>query len=223
MCLDAVKSGVKIDKIFYTEEFLNKFSGKVIDILEFSDENFVVSKDVMKSISDTKSPQGILCICNFSEKRLNLEDELKRVILLDRIQNPSNLGAIIRTCNALGFDGIIISKDSCDIYNPKTLKSSMGSLFRVKILISNDLERTVYDLNKKGICSIAMVAERRAKKITEFKNLERIALVIGNEGNGISDKVKEACMYCSFIPMDEDSDSLNAAVASGIAMWEISK
>lgn len=223
LCLDASKSNVKIKKTFYTEKFYNNFLKSLQDILKLSEESFVVDEKIMKYMSDTLAPQGIICVCEFHNTTLDLKRDLNKILVLDNIQNPSNLGAMIRLCDALNFDGLIISKDSCDIYNPKAIRGSMGSIFRTKVLISHNLETDIIRLHKIGIITLAMVVERGSMDIREFTNLKRLALVIGNEGNGIRDSIIKACKYKTFISINKEVNSLNASTAAAIAMWEISR
>ncbi len=220
---EAVKNGIKINLTFYSEDFYKNFKKEADEILKFSKKSFLVGTNIIKSISDTKTPQGMVCICEFIDNSLHLDKNINKVLVLDNIQNPSNLGAIIRICDALGFDGVIISKNSCDIYNPKVIRGSMGSVFKTKILISDDLESNIFNLNNNGVSTLAMVVERGAEDIRSFRNLKNVALVIGNEGNGIRDEIIKICKYKAFIPIKENVNSLNASVAAGIAMWEISR
>ena len=221
LCSDALKNNIKIEKIFYTITAYNKSAKLINELIKVATQSFVVDEKIMKNISDTESPQGILCECDFIDYDLNLKTDKNKIILLDNIQNPSNLGAIIRTCDALGLDGVIVSKDSCDIYNPKVLRGSMGSIFRTQILIVDNLKETLINFNKRGLSTIAMVVEDGSIDIRNFKNYDNIALVIGNEGNGIKKEIKDICKYRGKIPIKIGVDSLNAAVAAGIAMWEV--
>ena len=223
LCTDALESGVKINKVFYTSRFYKNFSNEIEKILKFSKKTFIVEEKIIELISDTKNPQGIVCICEFFKNYFNISKETKKILILDSIQNPSNLGALIRTCDALKFDGVVISETSCDIYNPKVLRGSMGSIFRTKIFVAKRLKETIMEFNKNGISTVAMVVNKNSMDIRELKTLKRLALVIGNEGNGISDDIIKTCTNSAFIPINEKTESLNASVAAGIAMWEISK
>ncbi len=222
LCSDALKSAVKIRKVFYTDKIYKK-SYEIIDkIIADCGQAFITDEKIMKIISDTDSPQGIVCICDFIDCDFSLKNDKNRIIILDNIQNPSNLGSIIRTCDALNFDGAVISENSCDIYNPKTLRGSMGSVFRTKFLIK-DLEQIIPELNKKGVVTAAMTLEEGSLDIRSLEGKQSIALVIGNEGNGIRDEIKNVCTCRSKIPISSGTDSLNAAVAAGIAMWEVTR
>lgn len=222
LCNDALKSGVKIRKVFYTDRIYKKSYETIDKITAVCGQAFVTDEKIMKIISDTDCPQGIVCICDFIDCDLNLKDHKNRIIILDNIQNPSNLGSIIRTCDALNFDGAVISENSCDIYNPKALRGSMGSVFRTKFLIKN-LEEIIPELDKKGIMTVAMTIEDGSLDIRTLGGTQNIALVIGNEGNGIRDEIKNICTCKSKIPISGGTDSLNAAVAAGIAMWEVTR
>lgn len=225
ICMDAVKSNVKIKKVFYTDKFYYKFGMDIKAILDSCIESYVIEEDIINKISNTDSSQGIICLCDMRDKSYSMEaiKQSNTVVVLENIQNPSNLGAIIRTCDALNIEGIIISKGSCDIYNQKVLRGSMGSIFRSKILISEDIPGIISELNSYEFLTVAMLAEDGAVDIKSLPENRKIAIVIGNEGNGITNKTKLNCTSSALIPINKDVDSLNAAVASGIAIWELTR
>lgn len=225
ICIEAVKSGVKIKKAFYTYEFYNKFDREIKVVLDNCKELYIVNKEITNKISDTESPQGIICICNAKDELYSIESvkENSTVVVLENIQNPSNLGAIIRTCDAFNIESVIVSKGSCDIYNPKVLRGSMGSIFRSRIVVSDDIHRTICELNSHEFLTVAMVAEDGAVNIKYLPGNRKIAIVIGNEGSGISQSTKLSCTSNVLIPINKNVDSLNAAVASGIAIWELTR
>lgn len=223
LCTDAIKSGVKIVKAFFTQRFCDKYDDLFNILFKSSDFIYIVDEKIIKIISDTKCSQGIVCICEMFKRRCKINNVQSKLVLLDDIQNPSNMGAIIRTCDALNMDGIIASKNSCDIYNPKVLRGSMGSVFRINFEISDNIKDVISTLNKNGFITIAMTLESDSIDIRNVKFSEKCAVVIGNEGNGIHDEIQNMCLHKVTIPINNCVDSLNASVATGIVMWEMTK
>ena len=174
LCCDAVKSGCEITSVFCTENCAEKYADSINELKSACSDFYFVSEDVLKSISDTVTPQGVVCAVKMRSNDFEYESG-KRYIALDTIQNPDNLGAISRTAEAFGIDGMIIC-GGCDIYNPKALRASMGAL-----------------------------------------------CIIGNEGNGVSKDIIDACDEKITIKMQGRAESLNAAAAASITMWELVK
>ena len=221
ICFDAMISDVKIKQVFYTSGILKKHLNDVEKILGKSEEVYEVSQDVFSKFSDTGTPQGILCVCENSDNVSGLEklEEGKKYIALENIQDPSNLGAICRTAEALGIDGAIVCC-CCDIYNPKVLRGSMGSLFRLPILKCDEMQEVITASKEKGLKVITTVTDKNAKKITEVSFDSGVVCVIGNEGNGVSEKTISLCDEKITIPMLGRAQSLNASMAACITMWE---
>ena len=140
--------------------------------------------------------------------------------MLFGLQDPGNAGMIIRTADALGIDGIILS-GSCDLYSPKVIRSTMGSIFRTNIMIENDAERLFSLLSSNGIKTSAAVIDKDAYDVTECSFEGRHAVFIGNEGNGLPAETARRCDSRITIPMHGSINSLNAAMAAGILMWEL--
>ncbi|MDE6387351.1 MAG: RNA methyltransferase [Lachnospiraceae bacterium] len=199
----------------------------------------IVSDDVFVKMSDTKTPQGILCL--IKQFRYNIEDmlagkcyanaagmsivmnkqEKKHVlfIILENLQDPGNLGTIFRAGEAAGVDGVIMSSQTADIYNPKTIRSTMGSIYRVPFLYTDDICGTIRMMRKQEIDVYA--AHLQADKYyDEFDYRKSCAFLIGNEANGLSEEVSECAGAYLKIPMKGKVESLNAAVASSVLLYE---
>lgn len=221
LCEEALNSGVKIKKVFCTRRFLIGH-GEPGFISSISARGYIISDEAMRRISDVEVPQGILCVCEIPATKVETVDVLKydKLVVLESVQNPSNLGAIVRTCEALGVGGVIITGRSCDVYSTKVLRGSMGSALRVKACVAEDCREIINLLNNSGFVTLATVPSADADPIYEFKNLKKTALVIGNEGNGLGREVVGLCRYRVTIPTSGSVESLNAAVAAGIAIWE---
>ena len=183
----------------------------------------MISTEIASKLSNTEHPQGIFCVCDMLDKYKALAkiENTGKFLILENISDPSNIGAIARTAEALGIDGMIISEGCCDIYNPKALRASMGALFRMPIMICPDIIKKVIELNKLGILTLAAVPSDKAQLITSLDLKSGCAVAIGNEGNGLTEEMKEACQKQVTIPMRGRAESLNAAMAAGIIMWEM--
>lgn len=224
LCADALKSGVKIKTVFFTRKIKEKFSEIINFLTEKSENAFETTEEIIALISDTDTPQGIVCVCETplaSEKNGEYSDKL---VMLENIQNPSNLGSIFRTCDALGVRNLIISGDSCDVYNPKVLRGSMGAVFRLNINICEDFRGFISELTKSGYKVYATVPSNEAKTLGgEDLFSGKCAVVFGNEGNGVTRETIDLCAEKLTIPMTKNAESLNVAVAAGIVIWELMK
>ena len=175
------------------------------------DENIVqiVSKDVFNSISSEISPQGVLAIVEKPKEKMPSGSS---AILLDNVQDPSNVGAIIRSSASAGYNDIYLI-ESADPFSAKSVRASMGGIFKVNL---HFIER---EDAKKIIKLPFVVADMKGENIFNFTKKEKVCLVIGNEGNGVSQKIKEQADYTVSIPMENDMESLNASVSAGILMY----
>lgn len=180
-----------------------------------------VSDEVFKKISDTKAPQGILCVMN--QYKYTLEGLLKKenpvLVLLEDIQDPGNLGTILRTGEGAGIDGVIMTKDTVDIYNPKTIRATMGSIYRMPFLYVDSLEEVVKVLQKKGIVVYAAHLDGQ-EYYDSFDFTKGSAFLIGNEGNGLKKETADLADAYLKIPMEGRVESLNAAIATSLLMYE---
>ncbi len=181
-----------------------------------------MSEEIAEKLSDTNNNQGVFCVCKMLDKKTNI-GKIKyngKYIALEDVSNPSNFGSVVRTAEAVGLDGVIVC-GGCDIYNPKSLRASMGSLFRLDIAVTDNLSRLICELRENGMKVYAGVPDSAAVKITEADMSEGVACVIGNEGNGITEEVKAASTELVTIPMKGRAESLNAASAASIMIWEM--
>ena len=217
LCFDVLNSVYGVETLFVTEKIFEKYPLEIAAMADTAENAYYISEDVAKKLSDTESPQGIFAVCRMNSEVKPISG--KKLIALDMVQDPSNLGAIIRTAEALGIDGII-SYNCCDIFNPKALRASMGSILRENIFISENLETTLSEL--KGEYKIySTVPNSSAKKICEIDFSYPSVCVIGNEANGVEENIKELSDKLITIPMLGNAESLNASVAASIVMWEM--
>lgn len=218
LCFDAYLSGVKIKTVFITENCLEKCSEKANKIIDIAKETYIVTPEIIKHISDTVSPQGIVCICEFINAEFHIKDDLKAAVLFD-ISDPANVGTISRTAEAFGIDMLIVC-GGCDIYNPKALRASMGALFRLPVLHFDKNE--VFEFFKENnITSYASTPINSAEKITELSFSGKSAMLIGNEANGLESEIIKKCDYAVTIPMLGRAESLNAAAAASVLLFEM--
>lgn len=219
ICDDASLNGIRFDKLIVSENAKIKYSNEIEVFAKNSSECFCIPDSLFKKISDTQSPQGIIAVARIPEN--NTVIDLKgRYIALENISDPSNLGAVSRTAEALGVSGIIISDNSCDPYSPKVLRASMGTLLRMPVIIFTDFSNQIKNCELK---SYACVVDKHAKSINEIDFTDGSLLIIGNEANGITDTTKEVSDALITIKMSGKAESLNAAIAASIAMWEMMK
>lgn len=185
-------------------------------------EYIIVSDNVFKNMSDTVTPQGIMAIVK--QKRYELSDILKRgekqiFMVLEGIQDPGNMGTILRTGEGAGIAGIIVNKETVDLYNPKVIRATMGSIYRVPVVVSEDLASTLDDMSKSGITLFAAHLKGNVY-YTDGQFSGSTAFLIGNEANGLSEEISKKANKLIKIPMEGEVESLNASVAAAILMYE---
>ncbi len=217
ICTDCADNEVRFDTLIFTEKFAEK-NEIVLNSLCKNAENLVmVSEHVFEKIADTENPQGVLAVVNIPKSNSKI-DKKGRYVALENLSDPTNLGAISRTAEALGVSGIIISKNSCDPYSPKVIRASMGTILRLPIIVFEDFLKELIDSKLKLYACVL----KDAKNIEEVNFSDGSAILIGNEANGLTLKTVEACEKIT-IKMSGKAESLNASVAAAIAMWELIK
>lgn len=181
----------------------------------------VVTDEIFTKMSDTQTPQGILCVLNRPEYTLEqlLLKESPLLVVLEDIQDPGNLGTIIRTGEGAGITGVIMTKGTVDLFNPKTIRATMGSIFRVPFVYTENLPEIIRLLRKKEIATYAAHLEGK-EYYDGFCYRQGTAFFIGNEGNGLSRETAEQADHYLKIPMEGKVESLNAAVAASLLMYE---
>lgn len=224
LVFDALKNGAPVRKIFITVSALEKYSEK-LESIECTDiETVLISDELGNRISDTGKTQGIFAQCSFIEGTDRLESLKKggRYAVLYRLQDPGNAGMIIRTADALGLDGVIFS-ESCDIYNPKVIRSTMGSVFRIPVYRDIPADDIFIAMDNAGLNTYAAVVDKDATDVKTVDFSGGGGIITGNEGNGLPEEIVSRCSEKITIKMNGNIDSLNAAMATGIIMWELMK
>lgn len=235
---EAIRNDVEICAVFLSSSAQERVLGGLRKRFGESYENriekcLVVSDDIFDKISEEKSPEGVITIAKYIDKLQKnatiynsvhfLQDKNESIVLLESVRDPSNVGAIIRSAAAIGIDRLILSADCADIYHPKAVRGSMGTLFNQRIDRVEDLAATIKELRESGRRVFAAALDERALSLGDFEILAGDAVVIGNEGHGLSQEVIDACGNSVIIPMSERAESFNAAVAASILMWEFAK
>lgn len=177
-----------------------------------------VTKKIFEYITEVKTPQGILAIIEKESNEQNIDYNQEIIVALDGIQDPGNLGTILRTVDSVRLTQILVSKDTADCYNPKVVRSTMGAIFRVKVIECEDLEKTLKEI-KKHKFSIVITSLQTENSIFDVE-YKKDVIVIGNEANGVSEKIQNLADKKVKIPMLGKTESLNASVATGIILYE---
>ena len=177
-----------------------------------------VTESIFKVISDVNTPQGILAIIgrNAGEAKIDYTQDI--IVALDDIQDPGNLGTILRTVDSIGLNQILVSKGTADSYNPKVVRSTMGAIFRIKIIECENLENTLKEV-KKHKFKLVVTSLQTEKSLYDI-NFDKKLIVIGNEANGVEQKIQDLADEKIKIPMLGKTESLNASVATGIVLYE---
>ena len=237
LCKEAFESGVEIETVFVMEsaqkEVFESIGDFLMDAAEKNIDVKVVSDGVFEKISEEKAPQGVICIArridkfhkiatinNVQEIIEPLLDSADSVFAVESVRDPGNLGTIIRSATAFGVDCLLISSDCAELYNPKTIRAAMGALFKQRIVIVDKLDVAISLFSKYGRRAYAAALSRESEMLGSMLLSRRDCIVVGNEGHGLSNELISACDGSLFIPMTPNAESLNAAIASSICMWE---
>lgn len=212
-----IPENMHIEKMFFSESYASKND---INMYSRKTQCFVVSDKLFASLSDTKNPQGIIALCR--KMSYDINKIIKKngfYILAEEMNDPGNLGTVIRTAHAAGADGVLLSKGSVDLYNPKVLRSTMGSVFKIPVITNVDFDYATEIMKENGIKIYA--AHLKGKKLPYDLNLKKgCAFMLGNEARGLSDKAAGMCDELVKIPMPGNAESLNASVAAAILIYE---
>lgn len=221
LCADA-SANVEIVRFFFTAKAEEKYFEEVSLLRQKAAESCEVSEEIAAKLSDTFSPQGIFCVCKTLDKKRYIDKIYSnaKIIALENIQDPANLGAIARTAEALGVGGAVLC-GCCDVYNPKAQRAAMGSLLRLPFITVDDMSLAMKDFESRGYVTLSSTPSDSAEDITKTSLGEKTVCVIGNEGNGVTDKTAMSCVHRVRVPMRGRAESLNASMAAAIIMWEL--
>lgn len=209
MVAEALRSGFLVDAVLIDEGRLS--DATIPDNVPV----YALPEYVLAAVCDTKTPQGVAAVVRIIER-----DSLgRRLVALDGVQDPGNVGTIIRTADAAGFDGVLLSSQCADAYSPKVLRATMGSVFRMNVRVTDDLPGALSALKGEGYAVISSQLDGQPFGQVAPTIDGSFALVIGSEGNGVTEPVRALATHRVALPMRGGAESLNAAVAAGIMMY----
>ncbi|HHW04116.1 MAG TPA: RNA methyltransferase [Thermoanaerobacterales bacterium] len=222
---EIVKTDYTIEFTVVSEKFANKDCDRVRKLIEKL-QNFklyMISEGIYDTISDTVTPQGIMAVVRMKDYDLmEYADNNFLFVALDRIKDPGNMGTIIRTADAAGVNAVIAGKGCVDAYNPKVIRSTMGSIFHLPVIQTDDLIMTLKELKRRG--GRIVTSHLKAKKYYYDVNLKvSTVLVMGKEDEGVSDEIIDISDEMVKIPMPGLAESLNVSIANGIILFEAVK
>ena len=218
---DALRSGVKLRALLLTEKADAQYGAQLRQEAG-SAHVLLLSAQLAGEIADTETAQGVFAIAEMLPETDAMPQTGSKSMLLYCVQDPNNLGAILRTAEALGTDGLYLFQ-CCDLYNPKVIRGSMGELFRAPVHRLRDMDAFFAHCRTNGIPTCAAVVDRDAELLGSCSFSGGAVVLIGNEGNGLPCEVSEQCTRKLTIPMAPASNSLNAAMAAGLFLWEMAK
>ena len=232
MC-EAVKKGIEVDFALVPEnkwDFVLEKAEKLYGIRknDISFKVLFVSESIFLRLSEEMAPEGIICVARYAEgihrnvekAQLSAIPRSEKILLLESVRDPQNVGAILRVAAAFGVDRVVVSGDCADIYNSKAIRASMGALFGARVDRVASITCAVKELQSNGRRIFAAALDRNAKRLGSFEIEEGDCVMIGNEGHGLSPETVDACDGTVFIPMADGVESLNAATAAAVLVWE---
>lgn len=224
LCRDAVLSDIAVEICFYTEQAAQKYSEYLRPVLAAARESYIVEEHVGALLSSTKSSQGVFCVCALPKTMRGVIgcEPMGNCLVLENLQDPGNLGTVLRTAEALGVGQIILLGECCDAFSPKVLRASMGAVFRLGLIEERSPEKLCSVLKRVGYRLCAAVPAADAVPITQVDFSRGLhAIFIGNEGNGLTAETIALCHDKITIPMAGRAESLNASAAANILLWEM--
>lgn len=213
--MDILNAGFVAESLFFMQDEYDVYENQLAN-----QPVYIITDVVNQKLSEDKTSQGVFGVFKMKKPDINKIFSAKRLIVLEDIQDPGNMGAIMRTALAFGYENIVTSFKCADIYSPKVLRSSMTASVKLNVYKVKDIPQLVEDLSKQGFSTVATCLEN-SKELGSEKIQLPVAVLIGNEGNGLSEDTIKASRYKVKIPMSEQIESLNAAVSAGVMMWEL--
>ena len=231
LACEAVKKGVKIKYLLLCDGLVDTVFEKTERLYGITRKDFdckilTVSAHVFERLTEEISPEGVICIAEYQPKHVRREGGenenfgREKILILDSVRDPQNVGAILRSAAAFGVDRVLMSGDCADIYNSKAVRASMGALFGTKIDLVRNIQADIRILVESGRRVFAATLNDRSVRLGELEIRVGDCVVIGNEGHGISGETLSACTDSVFIPMADGVESLNAATAATVLVWE---
>ncbi len=219
LCADAAENGVEIVSLFITDRAAGTYAKYYVTVRAAAAREYRISEDAAARLSDTVTNQGFFCVCR-KRTETPAPDPAGAYLLTDCIQDPENLGALARSAEAFGADGLIVC-GGCDVYAPKALRASMGALLRFPVIRAESAAEVIRGCTAAGMRAYAAVLQPAAADVRAVKPGGGRVVVIGNEGRGVSPEAAAACTQAVIIPMAGRAESLNAAAAGAVLLWEL--
>ncbi|HQQ88798.1 MAG TPA: RNA methyltransferase [Oscillospiraceae bacterium] len=217
LCAEASRSSIAVRRLFLTEEAKEKYPDYLRDLIPAAADVQEITPPVAEKLSDTKTPQGVFAVCEFPENRADFDRD-GLFVVLDGLQDPGNIGTILRTCDAMDVRGVLLC-GSADIWSPKVLRASMGCLFRLPVAVFADAAEAFSALHRHGCTVFASTLSANSVPLNQVRFPKRSAVVIGNEGSGIPEEDLARSDTLVTIPMPGRAESLNAASAAAILIY----
>lgn len=214
---EAIKAKMEIEDIIISKDYEQKFEEFLLNNIDLNKKSYFLSNNLFMQVASTENPQGIIAVVKKKNNQKNLKGDF--YLICDKVQDPGNLGTIIRTAHAAGVNGIILTKGTVDIYNDKTIRSTMGSIFYIPIYYDDENHSIIRELKKDGF-SLVATSLAESKNFFEENLKGKTILAVGNEGNGISNELFELADKKVKIPMPGGAESLNVSIATSIILFE---
>ena len=216
---EAIKENAKIKQVIVCNDTTKTYEIPTHIMLEIAKFDCIyVSDKIFNYITQVTNPQGIMAIIEKQDENMQIDYNQDIIVMLDDVQDPGNLGTILRTVDSIGLNQIIVSKGTADSFNSKVVRSTMGAIFRLKIIEEEDLIKTIKELRKHHF-KLLVTSLQTENSIYDIDFSKKI-IVIGNEANGVSKEIQDLADEKAKIPMLGRTESLNASVAAGIVMYE---
>ena len=216
---EAIKENAKIKQVIVCNDTTKTYEIPTHIMLEIAKFDCIyVSDKIFNYITQVTNPQGVMAIIEKQDENMQIDYNQDIIVMLDDVQDPGNLGTILRTVDSIGLNQIIVSKGTADSFNSKVVRSTMGAIFRLKIIEEDDLIKTIKELRKHHF-KLLVTSLQTENSIYDIDFSKKI-IVIGNEANGVSKEIQDLADEKAKIPMLGRTESLNASVAAGIVMYE---
>lgn len=220
---EAVLAGIAVETAFLTHTALERYPKQTDALLACAQHVLMLSDELAARVGDTQTPQGVYCVCKQPQPRLSADAvPAGRYLALEFLQDPGNVGTVLRTADAFGLSGVFLTADCPDIWSPKVLRATMGSAFRVPVCVTPALPALLTALSQTH-ATYAAVLDESAISVRSCNFSRPCVVVIGNEGAGLTPETLQACAQTAFVDMAGGTESLNAAVAAAVFMWEMAR
>ena len=221
LCGEAVRSGRTVRQLLYTQRAMERYPQELDRLRQAACSAFLIGEAVEQKLADTAAPQGIYCLCELPREEAFSLDPKGRYMLLVSLQDPGNVGTIVRSCEAFGITGLFVTGDCPDLYSPKVLRSTMGSAFRLPVESCADPIQLAEEMKSQGISVFGAALNADSRPLSQLSLGDGCCIAIGNEGNGLPEDFLKHCTGSVVIEMRGRAESLNAAAAASILAYAL--